>query len=134
MSQATPTIQWSEAEPPAAVYTGQQLEKLLEELTWKAHPEFPIAVRLRAHDCELDILLGMPESFVFLNSPTARQSFITVGNPDATGVVGFYLFGQHHTEFERRHLISFETAKRVLCDFLTTACRTSNVIWEEQDY
>jgi hypothetical protein len=54
MTMTTPTLQWSESEPPAEVRTGEQLDQLLERLTASAQPEFPISVRLQAHDCEAD--------------------------------------------------------------------------------
>src|SRR5689334_12035537 len=102
MTTTTPTLQWSESEPPAEVRTGEQLDQLLDRLTATIRPEFPISVRLQAHDCEADILLGLPESFVYLNEVISTRYSITAGESYVDGVVSFHLLGQHHTEFERR--------------------------------
>jgi hypothetical protein len=132
MTTTTPTLQWSESEPPAEIQTGEQLDQLLNQLT--ATPEFPISVRLRAHDCEADILLGLPESFVYLDEVSPTRYYITVGDSHADGVVGFHMFGQHHTEFERRHLIPIATARRVLREFFDTGRRPTSIEWEEGLY
>lgn len=60
--------------------------------------------------------------------------FITVGDSDVDDVVGFHLLGQHHTEFERRHLIPTATARRVLREFFDTGQRPSSIDWEEGLY
>ena len=134
MTATTPTLQWSESEPPAEIRTGEQLDQLLDRLTATARPEFPISVRLQAHDCEADILLGLAESFVYLNEVSQTRYYITVGDSYFDGVVSFHLLGQHHTEFERRHLIPTATARRVLRDFFDTGRRPTSVEWEEGLY
>jgi len=60
--------------------------------------------------------------------------FITVGDSDVDDVVGFHLLGQHHTGFERRHLIPTATARRVLREFFDTGQRPSSIDWEEGLY
>jgi hypothetical protein len=59
----TPTLQWSESVPPVAVQTGTQLDYWLDQL----RPESPISVVLSAHGCEAHLLLGLEESFVYLD-------------------------------------------------------------------
>jgi hypothetical protein len=134
MTTTTPTLQWSESEPPAEVRTGEQLDQLLDGLTATARSEFPISVRLQAHDREVDILLGLPESFVYLNEVSPTRYYITVGDSYVDGVVSFHLLGQHHTEFERRHLIPAATARRVLREFFDSGHRSASVEWEEGSY
>lgn len=134
MTTTTPTLQWTESEPPVEIRTGEQLDKLLDQLTATARPEFPISVRLQAHDFEADILLGLPESFVYLNEVSPTRYYITVGDSHLDGVVSFHLLGQHHTEFERRHLIPAATARRVLREFFDTGRRPTSVEWEEGLY
>jgi len=134
MTTTTPTLQWSESEPPVEIRTGEQLDQLLDRLTATARPEFPISVRLQAHDCEADILLGLPESFVYLDEVSPTRYYITVGDSYVDGVVSFHLLGQHHTEFERRHLIPTATARRVLREFFDTGRRPTSVEWEEGLY
>src|SRR5215471_2300377 len=109
MTTTTTTLQWAESKPPVTVQTREQLDRLVDEIAATAGPEFPISVRLQAHGCEADILLGLPESFVYLNEVSPKRYFITVGGSHVDGVIGFHLLGQHHTEFERRHLIPTST-------------------------
>ena len=134
MTIDTPTLQWSETEPPAEIHTGEQLDQLLDQLTDTSRPVQVVSVRLQAHGCESDILLGLPESFLYLNEVRAARYYITVGDSHADGVVSFHLLGQHHTEFERRHLIPIATARRVLREFFDTGQRPTSVDWEEGLY
>ena len=115
---------------PAEVRTGEQLDQLLDQL----RPDSPISVVLHAHGCQAHVLLGLPESFVYLDEVGPTRYFITVGDSHADGVVGFHLLGQHHTEFERRHLIPLATARRALREFFDTARRPDSVQWEEGRY
>ena len=82
----------------------------------------------------MDILLGLPESFVYLDEVNPTRYYITVGDSYTDGDVSFYLLGQHHTEFERRHLIPLATARRVLREFFDTGRRPANITWEEGWY
>ena len=125
MTATHPTLQWSETEPATEVLAGDQLDQLVDRLAAGARPDFPIAVRLQAHGCWVDILLGLPESFVYVNELTPRREYITVGDSHSEDVVSFYLLGQHHTEFERRHLIPLAAARRVLREFFETGRRAS---------
>ncbi len=134
MTTTNRTLQWSESEPPVEIRTGEQLDQLLDRLTAIARPKFPISVRLQAHDCEADILLGLSESFVYLNEVSPARYYITVGDSHVDGVVTFHLLGQHHTEFERRHLIPTATARHVLREFFDTGRRPTSVEWEEGLY
>lgn len=134
MTIATPTLQWSENEPPAEIHTGQQLDQLLDQLTETCRSERLISVRLQAHGCEADILLGLPESFVYLKEGRAARYYITVGDSHVDGVVSFHLLGEHHTEFQRRHLIPIATARRVLREFFDTGQRPTSVDWEDRLY
>src|SRR5215475_7707258 len=113
MTSTQPTLQWSEKEAPAEVPTAEQLDQLLDRLAAAARPDFPISVRLQVHGCEADILLGLPESFVYVTEVAARRYYITVGDLHIDGGVDFYLLGKHHTEFERRYLVPLPTARAV---------------------
>jgi hypothetical protein len=118
-----PTLRWSESVSPAEVQTGKQLDQLLDQL----RPDFPISVVLHAHGCEAHIVLGLPENFVYLDAVSPTRYYITVGDSYFDGVVGFHLLGQHHTEFERRHLIPLSTARRVFGEFFETGQRSASV-------
>ena len=131
MTTTTPILQWSETEPPVVVQTGEQLDQLLDQITATCRPSFPISVILEARGFQAHVLLGLPESFIYLDEVSPTRHFITVGDSYVDGVVGFHLFGQHHTEFERRHLIPLATARRVLREFFDTGQRSASVEWEE---
>jgi hypothetical protein len=129
-----PALQWAEKEPPVEVKTGQHLDQLLDRLQAEFLSDFPIAAQLRAHDCETSILIGLPESFVYVNDVNEKRYYITVGNASSVGVVGFYLLGQHHTEFERRHLIPLAVARRVLREYFDSGKLPLSTKWEEGFY
>jgi len=134
MTSTQPTLQWSEKEPPAEVSTSEQLDHLLDRLAADSRPDLPISVRLKAHGCEADMLLGLLESFVYVTEVVAKRYYITVGDLYIDGGVDFYLLGQHHTEFERRHLIPLPTARAVFREFFQTGRRSTSVEWEEGYY
>jgi hypothetical protein len=56
---------------------------------------------------------------------------VTVGDLDADGVTTFYFMGSHHTEIQRRHLISATLARDATREFFDTARRSERVEWEE---
>jgi hypothetical protein len=125
------TLQWSQEEPAAEIETGEQLDELLDQLQAKCPSDLPTAAVLRVHDCETSILIGLQESFVYIDDIGKKRYYITVGDVSSGGVVTFYLLGQHHTEFERRHLIPLATARRVAREFFDSGRLPSGVKWEE---
>jgi hypothetical protein len=134
MNSGERTLQWSEKERSERILNGEQLEQALDRLHASADAEYPPAVVLRAFGCSVHILIGLVESFVYVDDADRYRYFVTIGNPDAEGVIGFYLLGEHHTEFERRHLIPISMARRVVREFYDTGHRSSFVQWEEGSY
>jgi hypothetical protein len=134
MTSTQPTLQWSEKEPPAEVPTVEHLDQIVDRLAASARPDIPISVRLQVHGCEVDLLLGRPESFVYITDLAARRYYTTVGDLYVDGGVNFWLLEQHHTEFERRHLIPRATARAVFREFFQTGQRSASVEWEEGCY
>ena len=130
MTATAPILQWAQNVPPVEVRTGEQLDQLLDQL----RPDFPISVVLHAHGCKAHVLLGLPESFVYLDELGPTRYWITIGDSQADGVVSFHMLGQHHTEFQRRHLIPLATARRALREFFDTGRRPGSVQWEEGRY
>ena len=80
MTTTTPTLQWAESVPAAEIRTGEQLDELLDQITAACRPGFPISVILQAHGFRVHILLGLLESFVYLDEVSPTRYFITVGN------------------------------------------------------
>jgi hypothetical protein len=134
MNVTAPQLQWSESTPSVAIQTSDELDKLLDKIATNCQPNHPISVRLEAHGFKADILLGLPESFVYLDEVNPTRYFVTMGDSSVEGVLGFYFLEQHHTEFERRHLIPAATARRVLREFYETGLRSTCVEWEEGQY
>jgi len=130
MTSTQTTLQWSESEAAEDVRTSEQLDQLVDRLAGSTSPDSPISVRLQVHGCEADILLGLPESFVYVTDVAARRYYTTVGDLYFDGVVSFLLLGQHDTEFERRHLIPLATARSVFREFFDTGHRSAAVKWE----
>ena len=110
------------------------LDELLDGLAAKARPDFPIAVRLHSHGCSVDLLLGLIQSFVYVDEPGPRRYYISVGDPQAEGATEFCLLGMHHTEWENRHLVPLATARRVVREFFNTSQRSACIQWEEGRY
>jgi hypothetical protein len=134
MMTAKPTLQWPEDEPAAEVLNGEHLDQLLDGFAAKAHPDFPAAVRLYAHGCSVDVLLGLASSFVYVDEPGPRRYYISVGDPHAEGTTEFYLLGMHHTEWENRQLIPLATALRVVREFFETGQCSASIQWEKGRY
>jgi hypothetical protein len=134
MSQTTPHLQWTEGEPPAEILSGAHLDELLDGLAAEARPDFPTAVRLHAHECEVDVILGLANSCVYVDEPGPRQYHMSVGDPHAEGTTEFYLLGSHHTEWENRYFIPLATARRVVREFFDTGRRSASIQWEEGCY
>ena len=134
MTSTQPTLQWSESQPAEEVRTSEQLDQLVDRLAGSTSPDSPISVRLHAYGCEADILLGLAETCVYVTDVAARRYYTTVGDLYFDDVVSFLLLGQHHTEFECRHLIPLATARSVFREFFDTGHRSAAVKWEEGWY
>ncbi len=132
MSATTAKVRWSEADPPVEVAGGKDLEDCLLSVAAKCRPALPIIAQVYVHGFEVGLGLGLPESFVHVERESGQPPYIiTVGAPEAEGVVAFYLHGQHHTEIPRRNLISTPEALRVVRDFFERGSRSTSVEWEE---
>ncbi len=111
---------------------GKDLEDCLLSVAAKCRPALPIIAQVYVHGFEVGLGLGLPESFVHVERESGQPPYIiTVGAPEAEGVVAFYLHGQHHTEIPRRNLISTPEALRVVRDFFERGSRSTSVEWEE---
>src|SRR5512134_980459 len=123
MSPPQCSLQWSESELPMQLVSVSQLDYELDRIATATAQDLPTAVVLRLAHEEVHVLLGYSESFVYVDEPAASRYFITVGNPEAKGVIAFLLFGQHYTEFARRHLIPLASARGVVREFFKTTKR-----------
>lgn len=133
MNATIGTLKRSSDEPAVEVRSARELDELLDQLASACAAEFPSVVRLSVHGYDVEIGLGLPESFVHLEHESGLPPyFTTVGDPQAEGAVSFYLFGNAHTEVLRRNLIPAAQARLVVREFFDTHSRSSQVEWEKE--
>ena len=125
-------LRWSENHPLVDV-PPEQLARCLDNIAAKCDKAgFPFIIDVTVHGYEMLLGVGLPQSFVHIESQTRKPPyFITVGDPAAEGTVSFYLHGAHPTEILRRNLISTPEAVRVAREFLESGQRSNSVEWEE---
>jgi len=134
MLPTTPTLQWSNKEPPAVVSTGHELDQALHKVGAHCTAKHPIIVAICVHGYEVGIGLGLPESFVNIKSwerGTPESCLITVGNDQAQRGAVFFFLDTQHTEIPRRNLIPATQARQIVREFFETGSRSTSVKWEQ---
>jgi hypothetical protein len=121
----------SEHEPPSEVHDTAQLDAELDRIAAGCPPTRPTIVDLQVHHHSVTFGLGLPETFVQIRSDSGMPYFITVGDPNAIGVVTYYFMGDHHTEILRRHHVNSVIGREIVREFFTTGQRPMRVSWEE---
>jgi len=128
-----PILEWSDIQPRVELSTPEEFDRAIDKLAARAGPDRPTIVALYAHDHQVLLGLGLPESFVQIqqwDEPGVKPALVTVGTVAAEGVVAFYLLGSHETKMPRRNLIATETARRIARQFLATGKVSEEVAWE----
>jgi hypothetical protein len=126
------TLQYSRDDPAVEIHNARELDDWLDKLTHSCDKEYPAIFRLYTHGYQVEIGLGLPESFVQMEHESGLPPyFLTLGDTAAEGDVSFYLFGDHHVKFPRRHLIPIDLARRVVHVFFETGERSEAVGWEK---
>ena len=134
MTTTSPTLQWSEREPRIPVPTVAELDRALDRVAAQCSPDRPTIVVIHVNGYELTLGLGSTQSFVQLaqsQEPQTEPYLVTVGDGRAQGEVAFYFLGEHHTEVQRRHIISTSTARDVAREFFNTGRRSPVISWEK---
>ena len=122
---------YSDAETPVDLQTVEDLDRFLDGC--EARSAVPVAVSVHAHGHRADILVGHARSLVHLAPDEAGSPyFITVGE-STPGLIDVWLHGQHHTQFEVRHLVAKEPAREAMREFFEAGTRSSAVRWERYD-
>ncbi|PYQ01295.1 MAG: hypothetical protein DMF83_26015 [Acidobacteria bacterium] len=125
-------LRWSEQEPATTLSDPRELDDFLDAIAMGCDRHRPIIVLVDAHGHEVALGIGAEESFVQVQDQSGDPPYlVTVGDPTADGVVAFYLFGHHHTEIRRRHLVPSMVARRIVSAFLRSGSRSPDVEWEE---
>ena len=132
MATTTAMLKCSKDEPAIEVENEAQLDEWLDRLANGCSPGFPGIFRLCVHGYELEIGLGLGESFVNIEHESGMPPYyLTLGEATAEGEVGFYLFGDHRTRIARRNLIPTSQARGVVREFFATGERSASVRWEK---
>ncbi len=126
-------LRCSKDEPALEVRTSRQLELWLDKMAAESGLDHPTVVRLSVHGYELDVGLGLEESFVHIEHESGMPPhFTTLGDPVAEGEVTFYLFGNAHTGIARRNLIPTSQARQIVKEFFENRARSQQVQWEKE--
>ena len=125
------TLQCS-ANPAVMIETRLELDQALHKAELNCAAERPIIVSLYAHGHQLEIGLGLRDSFVSFQrcQPTPGPNLITVGDERANYGAVFFFLGWRRTEIPRRNLLPVTKAREILREFFETGVRPTIVEWE----
>jgi hypothetical protein len=126
------TLQYAEDETPAEISSLSELDYWLERLSKTTSSSHPNIVTLHVYGYEISLGIGLPQSFVHVESESGDSPYlVTLGDRRNDTVVPFYLHARHHTEIPERNLIPASQAREILLHFFETGQRLSTVQWEE---
>lgn len=128
-----PILEWSDIQPRVELSTPDDFDHAIDRLAARASAERPSIVALYAHDHQVMLGLGLPESFVQIQrsaDPDNTPALVTIGDAAAEGTVAFYYLGSHQLDMPRRNLITTTTARRIARQFLTSGKISEEVLWE----
>jgi hypothetical protein len=132
MAPTIATLRCSKDEPEIELRSSVQLDEQLDKLAAQCNADFPHVVRVTVHGYEVEIGLGLAESFVRIEHESGMPPyFTTIGNAQAEGEVAFYLFGDHPSGILRRNLIPMAQARQIIKEFFETGSRSTAVAWEK---
>ena len=133
MNATTGTLKRSSDDPAIEIPTAKALDEWFDQLASACAQDAPIVVRLSVHGYDIEIGLGLAESFVHIEHESGMPPyFTTMGDPQAEGTVSFYLFGNAQTGILRRNLVPAALAREVVREFFETGSRSSRVEWEKE--
>jgi hypothetical protein len=117
----------------------EELDEILDRAHQACDPERPLIATIeKLHDCRVDVGLGAADSFVIIwprwPSPEADTDYMTVSPECEAGTKWFWLHGVGDTEFDRRNLVPYEVARRIVREFFRTGVRSPDVVWEEEHF
>jgi hypothetical protein len=123
-------IYFAEDTPPIRCTSLGEMEAILRGLHGNCHPEKPICVVIEVPHYQINLGLGTDPTFVMIHvEPYDGEYYITVGDPEAGGDVGFHGCG-NWTPFDCRSFIPFNDALAVVREFVRDQQRSARVRWE----
>jgi hypothetical protein len=127
-----PTLQCSDAEPPATIRTCLELDGALHKAELRCAVGRPVIVSLYTRGFHLEIGLGLPRSFVSIQrcEPQLGQRVITVGDGFSDSGAVFFLGRGERTEVSGRNLLPASDARRIFREFFNTGVASTSFYWE----
>jgi hypothetical protein len=125
------TIKW-ERNKSQVVYTLQDLEKLLEQLTLEAVQNAdPIAIQIKANpDTALLISVGRAESHVAFYATSARPLIVVCRGPwDTDELIEFNQMDEP-SSVKKRYCVPAKDAREAVRRYFITGARPDNIEWE----
>lgn len=125
------TVEWKEHSEPVAVACADDLSRLLDRIASESKPDWPRLAVISNEGGSLTIGLGGPVGTLNHVPPSNDPPYmICLGDPDAEGVIDFYLAG-HHTQFLMRNSIPNALARAAALEYAESGKLPNSVAWEE---
>jgi hypothetical protein len=124
------TVEWQEHSEPVAVACPDDLSRLLDRIASESEPDRPLFAIICNEGGSLTI--GLRDLVGTLNHvPPSNDPpyMICLGDPDAAGVIDFYLAG-HHTQFLMRNTIPSALARAAALEYAESGKLPNSVAWE----
>jgi Immunity protein Imm1 len=125
------TVEWQEHSKPVAVDCPDDLSRLLDHITSESEPDRPALAIICNEGGSLTIGLSGPVGTLNHVLPSNDPPYmICLGNPDAEGVIDFYL-GGHHTQYLMRNTIPNALARAAALEYAESGKLPNSVAWED---
>lgn len=131
------TFQWSLQSPSEVIAEVEHLRVRLADVAERSRA-LPIMASIELGRHVVWIGLGRAESLLLIQRQPdpdgwARE-WVAVGSEEAEGEVDFWLHGEHHSGFDRRHLIPGSVAVAAAVCFLESLVLDPSLVWEENRF
>lgn len=131
------TFQWSPNSPPEVIAEVEHLRARLADVAERSRA-LPIMASIEFGRHVVWIGLGLAESLLLIQcerDPDGwAHEWFAVGSEEAEGGVDCWLHGEHHSEFDRRHLIPRSAAVDAAVCFLESLVLDPSLVWEENRF
>jgi Immunity protein Imm1 len=125
------TVEWQQHSEPVAVACADDLSRLLDRIASESEPDQPLLAMICNEGGSLAIGLGGPVGTLNHVPPSNDPPYmICIGDPDAEGVIDFYLAG-HHTQFLMRNTIPNALARAAALEYAESGTLPNSVAWED---
>ena len=126
MTDRQQRVRW-ERDSEAVVATADEFDKLLDRLAAECGPDSRIITTVDGPGGQ-SVYFGIGGDLGFVSSCEVPY-LTTVGNPEDEGVEVYFFCG-HETEIQKRHLVPWRVARRVVREFFDSGRLASDQTWE----